>query len=443
MQLFFEISGKEYRGAANWVDGEGLTAELNSLISGYKDTRIPDLPTLLLARVDEARTVLLIDPVVTKGGGITLGNEVPAYTKLTLRALAMVENLPWNFDPTTQVTTLRMSTTAMQLWRGDENLSISFDRKYSGAAQFSGTKKSRKVALGKMIIEQNLTLPYSAQMGSLSIQSATSVKILYSSPRALHECFFDLQAIEGYFDLLAAFPRRTATSGLIFAGSDRFCPIRVAFDQNEHTLDPNPDQKFMSYDLFKATGRTFDNYHKNFSEYRLFQATLRHLSRERVRLPEGFLTACNIIESLGKDAPSSRENMRCILEEIESALQGAPEMQNIFRKRIVGSIQLTSSFRDRYNYMENSLNGFGLELSLNSRDVVQARGRYRHEITRLNQNDITVMSSAIGVAWIYGLAWICRDIGISSRAVTDALRSTRFHLLRRTGLQSWGRIIET
>jgi len=443
MQIFFELNGTEYRGEAGWKDDDGFTAELISFTDMGKWKSIPKLPEILIVRIDEARTGLLIKPFVTSGGGLNLNADSPISTSTTIKANAIVEDLPWDFDFATSIDEARISTTAMQLWRGDKNLSITFNRNRTGKGQFKHTKISRKIALGQLVIKQNLTLPFSAHMGSLHIRTTTSTTLAYTSPRELLDCFVDVQVIEGYFDLLAAFPRRTAKISLTFAGHDSPYLMRIVCDQNEHTLDPDPLQTFFRFDVFGASGRSFDRYHANFSEYRLFQATLRHLSRERVRLPEGFLTACNIIETLGKNAPSSMADLLPVLDEIEEALHEVPRLQKLFSKRIRRGYRFTSSFKDRFFYMNDFLSKLGVDVLLKHQHVIKTRGKFRHEITRLSPKDISLMSAVTCVAWVYGMIWLCREIGIPHKAMRSAVQSERFHLLRQTGLSSWGSIEKT
>lgn len=330
----------------------------------------------------------------------------------------------------------------MQLWRRDDNLSIDFDRKTGkGSAQFARTSATRKTKLGRLIIEQNLTLPFWGCMGSLHIRSTTSARLDYLQSREFLDSYFDIQVIEGYFDLLAAFPRRSAQIAIMFSDHDRPYPMRIALDQNEHTPDPHPQQSYFDFDRFSVLGRTFDKYHEGFMEYRLFQATLRYLSRERMRLPEGFLTACNVIESLGKGARSSTEDLIPILDSIEKTLhQNDPYLCSIFKERIRRQFQSTPSFRDRYQHMVNQIKKLGVVVRLKHRPVVEARGRFRHNITNLTQTDIKVMSATIGLSWFYGMNWLFQEIGIPHKALSVAARSTRFHLVRGTGLGAWGRL---
>lgn len=62
MQIYFKLAGLEYRGKGFWTDDEGFTAELVSLTTPNLARTIPDLPRLLLVRVDEARTAILVEP---------------------------------------------------------------------------------------------------------------------------------------------------------------------------------------------------------------------------------------------------------------------------------------------------------------------------------------------------------------------------------------------
>jgi hypothetical protein len=443
MQISFELNGSIYRGKADWRDDDGLTADLNSLIDLDRRNLIPELPKTLIVRIDEARTALLIEPYIAAGSSFTHRYGSPGSKSMTIKANAIIEDLPWEFEATTLVEKVRISTTALQLWRGDENLSIKFNREGTGTAHFKGTKRSRKIALGRLIIEQHLNLPYGGFMGSLHIRSRTSAKLAYDSPRELLDCFFDVQAVEGYFDLLAAFPRRKVEVHLTFAGHEASYPMRVTCDQNEHTLDPNPDQTFFRFGVFDASGRTFNKYHANFSEYRLYQATLRHLSRNRLRLPEGFLTACNVIESLGRSAPSSKADLRPALNNIEAVLKEAPQMQELFKKRVRPAISLHPSFKDQFLYMKDFLGGFGIYIQLEHKPAIETRAKFRHKIHRLEPKDINVMSKLTEVAWIYGLTWLCTDIGISQKAIAAAIQSERFHIFRRTGLSSWGHIAKS
>ena len=441
MHIFFELADLEFRGSATWRDDQGFTAKLNTSTFDGGQTLRSNLPKLLLARVDEYRTVVLIEPRVTSSGWSFDVNS-PSASYVTIHARAMIEKLPWDFNTEAMVESFSVSSTGIQIWRGCSNLRIDMDwEKRKGKAEFECTCDRQATILGEMKIKQNLKMSDSVNSSKIEILSTSSIKIEYQKEKNILKCFSDIFIVEGYFDLLSAFPCRDANAYLIFSGDDNLYPLQIAWEANEITIDPNLHYGYLSYDNLSSIESTFNKYCSNFDKYKTVQSTIRWLSNNSITLPEGFLMACNVIEKLGRNIRNNAAELNDALDSIEHLLQKSDvEKYDLFRRRIRPQVQTGPSFRDRFEYMVQIFSNIGIAIMLSADSVSKRRGKFRHDVYSINTEDQKLMSEMVDLTWFYGLNWLCLEIGISQNMVRNAACSNRFHTLRPTRFSTWGKM---
>ncbi|MCL4768189.1 MAG: hypothetical protein KJZ80_18365, partial [Hyphomicrobiaceae bacterium] len=178
--------------------------------------------------------------------------------------------------------------------------------------------------------------------------------------------------------------------------------------------------------------------HKSFS---VMQNTIRYLSGGRIVLPEGFLTACNVIESIGKAAPNSKADLPSLLKLIAKRLRASDRaLAERFNKEVRTKIFHQSSFKDRFEHVKTMLQEVGTPATLKHDELSVARAAYRHDIIALKPEHFGIMRAGIGLSWFLGLVWMCREIGISESMLSAASSRDLFHRQRGTGRELWGNL---
>ena len=170
------------------------------------------------------------------------------------------------------------------------------------------------------------------------------------------------------------------------------------------------------------------------------QTTIRYLAGDRIVLPEGFLTACNVIESIGKAAPNSNADLPQLLKAIAKSLKKVDSgLASRFNEEVRVKIFTHSSFKDRFDHVKAMLDDLGTPVRLKHSALSQARSAYRHDVVALKSEHFDAMRAGRGLAWFLGLVWLCQEIGVPKKVLQESARRDLFHVARGTALPLWGK----
>lgn len=147
-----------------------------------------------------------------------------------------------------------------------------------------------------------------------------------------------------------------------------------------------------------------------------------------------------MIESLGRPDPDVDTVLKGELDAIERHLRASAPAQGARFGELRNKISLGSLFATRFRNVANTLSTVGVEVTLKPGAVAEVRGRHRHDIKSLTDKDMKTMQAAVGFAWVAGMVWMCRSIGISDEIIRPSLSNEIFHSMRRTQLWRWGRV---
>lgn len=436
------ISGIEFRGIGNWSDEDGFTAELTGLLSKAAPKVDNKLSTSLRITINEAERGILLRPYLAKAGGMAFKSGNPITTTIELRAEGIVRKLPWNIKASSKVTRLQLTSAAVDLWYGEETAKIERDHKtLSISAQFKATEESSPSDLGDFKVGLSITGPGTPVMGDYNFRTQPYVLLKPKKSLTLLQALETAYAMEGCFELLAGFPqRRFGFEVRLDTWPDHDVPFALASGPQRKTTKDHPFSLFIHRAHTPNIGKIFAGYHRKHKELLVMQNTIRYLSGNRIVLPEGFLTACNVIESIGKLAPNSNASLPALIKQICKTLKSTDKaIAKRFHDEVANKVPKNSSFKDRFEFVKSILDAVGVPIVLEYQELRNVRAAYRHDIIELKQKDFEVMGAGIGLAWFLGLIWMCREIGIPDSVLKPAASRDLFHDMRGTGRNLWGK----
>jgi len=330
----------------------------------------------------------------------------------------------------------------LDLWYGDTTAKVEYDyAKQTVRARFSTSERKYVTKYGNLSIGLSFTPPGRPYQGNYNFKTKPYARLDLSQPIPITAAPKVARSMADYFDLLAGFPRAHMSLKIKTQQLDREVGMAIALGYSENHEDSHPFAVFISKAAQPSFVRSFEKYLDNHDTLHIMQGVLRYLSRENLMFPEGFLTACNIFETIGKPAPVSNKKLAKQLDRISKFLNSQNKvLGGAFDGDIKSKLSTLPSFRDRYQYGCKLLAECGIEVTLNAKSVSGVRGTYRHNILALRDSDIETMRAGVGLAWFLGMVWLCREIGVSKKVRSRAAQRETFHSLRRTRLPLWGKL---
>lgn len=435
MHLKIMIGDAEFTGPADWSDYHGLTAEL----SGFTEriSRSAESKNHLFVVIDGTENALLLNVHIRpRAQSWAVGQ--PIKELIHVSASRMVRGLPFDMQEMPAVQSWRFTSPALALWYGEDNAKIEVTRG-EVVARFKTKIDAFDLGDGVATVERGITSPGFPNYGEYNFKTPIYFQFKPNDPVDIDTCFEDIWKTLCYFDLLAGFPSGPAECWLGILGSERTFTSHIA----QHYLSSEKEEvKNHPYRVFIRRAQhdikdSLPTYRRQFEKIKLIQWTARYLNRTSLNFPEGFLTACNLIEFLGKAAVSSRSSWPGDIEAICGALSEETELRKKF-DRMAKSLLLGPSFADRYKFVASYLSGFGISLAMPHKRVQSVRGKYRHEINKIDQADMDVMGAVVLLASFAGLVWTCEQAGIKAEDISRSADNIAFHQEFGTGARLWG-----
>lgn len=438
------IHGVDFRGAPEWDNENGFSAKL-TCINVAAGLSLPQkrLPQTLRITINEVERAILIRPRIVRASGFSFKVGSPATASITINADGIIRNLHWNAKISSRIEQLTIHSNALDLWYGEDNAAIDGDfvnREFK--ARFKAVEECFDLSSGILKIGISVKPPPTPAMGHYNFRTQPYATLTPHKPLKINDAIEAATAIEGLFDILAGFPQRrfeifTTLTDL----PDHRVPVFLATGPSRKTSTDDAFASFTSRRQNLAIASLLDTYLKNWKSLEVMRSTVRYLSGDRIVLPEGFLTACNVIESIGKSAPNSNTNLPQLLRLISKSLKKSDQdLANRFNSEVRNKIFTHSSFKDRYSFVKTILSDLGMSVSLEHSSLSNARAIYRHDIVALKPEHFKSMQAGVGLAWFLGLVWLCRQIGVPVEALKGATNRDIFHISRRTQLPLWGKM---
>lgn len=392
-----------------------------------------------MATIYGSRRAVLVGPYFTRYGGLELKVGSPEFSTCTLRARGLMPDVPWDVEATAEVEYIRVASNALTLWYGERGRPVE-PTETGYRATFDWHTVAYDTIYGSLVTMQHIESPRLPALGKYHFNLYPLATLILPEPMSILAAHERAIAVDGFFDLLASFPRRSLQVKVRLRGWDTFLEMRVALNRARDVVDDHPYNVFIKRDQGIGVGQAFSRYLDGYKDRRLLQRVLRYLSATKLMVPDGFLTACNVIESLGKPDPDTDTVLKGELDAIESHLRECAPAQGARFGELRKKINLGSSFAARFRNVASSLSTLGLDITLKPGVVAEARGRHRHDIKSLTDKDMEAMQAAVGFAWVAGLVWMCRSIGVPDEIMRASLRNEIFHRMRGTQLWRWGKV---
>ena len=435
------IGGIEFRGMPQWSDEDGFSAELTGLLNS-PDFKMPTrLPSMLRVTINEAERAILVHPYLARAGGMSFKSGAPISTGVTLCAQGIIRHLPWNIRASSGVTRLRLTSAALDLWYGEDTATI--DRKfetYEITAHFKAVESCFATSLGELKIGLSITAPGIPAMGDYRFRTQAYATLILAQPLKLAEAVDAAAAIEGLFEILAGFPQRRFAFKVQLNTAPGEAPLVLEAGPSRKMSKDHPFALFIPRAVMPDVAGLLETYLQKHKSLAIMQTTIRYLAGDRIVLPEGFLTACNVIESIGKAAPNSNLDLPQLLKTIAKSLKKVdPGLACRFNEEVRVKIFTHSSFKDRFDHVKAMLDDLGTPVALDHTALSKARAAYRHDVVALKPEHLDAMRAGIGLAWFLGLVWLCQEIGVPKQVLRKCARRDLFHVERGTALALWGK----
>lgn len=433
--LTVALDGIEYTGTAVWTYKDGLVADLSSYFDG-NGVRINKLPDLIPAEVGRGKRVLLFKPTLTPNN-INMSVGRPITDKIQLRTNAVIHDLPWEIPNELMLQAVGVQCEALRLWYGDETARIhSNHRTQKTKATFTTRKTKFNVSVGTLEINLGYKTPGWPYNGNYAFSTFVEAILRLSIPTPSSEFLNWAERIEGFFDILAAFPKPSNRVRVWFEGFEGSFPVNVRNTFLGGTSENNYNKVFISRSDKINLSRTFDEYIKKCDEIDTLRITTRYLSSDHLQFPEGFLSACNLIETLGRSQAKPRRDLNRAAGQLSKLVSHHYKYKGSW-DIINSSILRSPSFKSCYEVVTQRAEKLGINVALKGSQVRDIRAAYRHDLRRLNHDDLVVMRVFVGFAWTMGLVEICAQLGISKAIITRAFTRVPFHMMRHTNMQFW------
>ena len=435
------IGGIEFRGKPQWSDEDGFSAELTGLLP-LSGLRLPfRLPSMLRVTINEAERAILVHPYLTSAGGMSFESGVPTTTRVTLRAHGIIRDLPWRVRASSSVTRLTLTSAALDLWYGEDTATIERNcATYEITAHFQAIESCFTSSLGQLKIGLSITTPGLPAMGDYRFRTQAYATLIPARPLKLAEAVDAAAAIEGLFEILAGFPQRRFAFKVQLDTATGEAPLALRAGPSRKTSKDHPFSLFIPRAQMPNVAGLLETYLQKHKSLAIMQTTIRYLAGDRIVLPEGFLTACNVIESIGKAAPNSNADLPQLLKTIAKSLKRSdPSLASRFNEEVRVKIFTHSSFKDRFNHVKAMLDDLGTPVTLEHTALSSARAAYRHDVAALKPEHLEAMRAGVGLAWFLGLVWLCQEIGVPKQVLQEGARRDLFHVERGTALPLWGK----
>ena len=425
-----------------WVDDEGFSAELHAVFSGETIDPVGDVSPVLPITVNQGKRYLLVNPFIGSLRSENWGKNRLHTTTIELRAHEMVIDFPWEGTADLLIESIEITSSGLRLWYGDETAKLRYDyKKYTFSAGFSALERKYLTKHGNLAIGLSITLPKQPHLGTYEFLTKPYARLELNDPISMTEVSKTARAIFGYFELLASFPSQELNVRVRINRVDEEKELKLTVRRSELRRSFHPQSVFISRSDYPGFIHSFEAYIDKYSEIRIMQSVLYYLSGENMAFPEGFLTACNVIETIGESAPVSNKALAKHLSQIGGYLnRDNKKLGRIFNEHIRTRLNTSASFKDRFLYGSKLLRDCGVEVTLKPNVVSGARGVYRHNIIALKDGDLTTMQAAVGLASFLGTVWLCKEVGISRKVRSKAAQREIYHRMRGTWLSLWGQI---
>jgi hypothetical protein len=435
------IRGIEFRGMPQWSDEDGFSAELTGLLTSTDLKVQSKLPSMLRVTINEAERAILVHPYLAIAGSMSFKSGAPITTGATLRAPGIIRDLPWDIRTSSSVTRLTLTSAALDLWYGEDTATI--ERKhetYEITAHFKAVESCFASSLGQLKIGLSITTPGFPAMGDYRFRTQAYATLFPARPLKLAKAVDAATAIEGLFEILAGFPQRRFAYKLQLDTTPREAPFALEAGPSRKTSKDHPFAVFIPRALMPDVAGLLETYLQKHKSLATMQTTIRYLAGDRTVPPEGFLTACNVIESIGKAAPNSNADLPQLLKAIAKSLKKVDSgLASRFNEEVRVKIFTHSSFKDRFDHVKAMLDDLGTPVMLKHTALSKARSAYRHDVVALKPEHFGAMRAGIGLAWFLGLVWLCQEIGVPKKVLQESARRDLFHVARGTALPLWGK----
>jgi hypothetical protein len=411
-----------------WSDEDGFSAELIGVLTSSDFEAPARLSSMLRVTINEAERAILVHPYVATSGSMSFKSDAPATTDVTLRAQGIIRDLPWDTRASSRVTRLTLASAALDLWYGENTARIEQKSETSEiTAHFKAVESCFVSSLGQLKIGLSIKRPRIPAMGDYRFRTQTYATLILAQPLKLAEAVDAAAAIEGLFEILAGFPQRRFAFKVQLNTAPREAPLALEAGPSRKMSKDHPFALFIPRALMPDVAGLLETYLQKHKSLAIMQTTIRYLAGDRIFLPEGFLTACNVIESIGKAAPNSNADLPQLLKTIAKSLKKVdPGLASRFNDEVRIKISTHSSFKDRFDHVKAMLDDLGTPVALEHTALREARGAYRHDVVALKPEHLDAMRAGIGLAWFWAWYGSAKKSASRNRCCRNALAAISF-----------------
>jgi hypothetical protein len=439
-RISIQISERSFSGAPTWSDESGFRADLTTLSNSVYELLQYEIPIVVPAILNESRRVFLYKPNIRSIGGEKWRVGDPISANISISALSVIYDVPWDMDVSEGLHSVQLFSNAFSLWYGMELGKIENDyERYAVSAFFSAEQESVTSSFGVIDVGNTFSGPSWPTYGKYVFELKPYIRIKFEKLNSISDVVDLTNKIEMFFELLVGFPQRDYNCVLKFNGVEsRTIRMKVALRVKQRSQRDHPLGVFIEKKDISDLSNHLELYVTNYDSIKLLQNTLMYLANDRVMLPEGFLTACNIIESIGKNATPDSTDFINTIEEVKDYL--SQNDKGLYKKfvKYTDGVERGPSFNDKFKYCQDIIEHYGVQLKINRNKIKELRAKYRHDINGLTAEELESMSDFIRFVWVFGIVYICRMIEIPEATLRNSLRNSSFHFQRATGFSQWG-----
>jgi hypothetical protein len=251
--ISFELDGRTYQGTGKWDDDTGLEAEVRVQYEGIFPIP-PTMPDTLVATINGSRRALLVRPYFMSYGGLELKVGSPGFSRCTLRAYAVMPDVPWDVEATAEVEYIRLASNALALWYGERGRPV--EHTETGfRATFEWHTVAYDTAYGPLVTMQRIEGPRFPAFGKYHFNLYPLVTLVLPEPMSIHAAAERAIAMDGLFDLLASFPRRSVQVKVRLQGGNTFLEMRIALHRARDAVEDHPFNVFITREHGIGSGR--------------------------------------------------------------------------------------------------------------------------------------------------------------------------------------------
>lgn len=436
--VFLNLDGLDYSGEASWTSEDGFIANLEGYFDG-SFARPDQIPELLPIEIGKGKRALLVKPTLSRLGNLRMSVGRPTISSIQVRSDTVIHGMKWEIPASLRLQKIEVECEALRLWYGDETAIV--DTNYQTqetTALFRTSTQEYETAVGKLEISLGYTSPGWPKKGKYHFTTSVGALLAFEDCIRVTELSLWAERIENFFDIFSAFPPSRKRLRIWLEGHENGLEVSYRNLLRGGGGDDHPHCIFLDHLSDIDVSAAFDAYLDQYDALRLLQDTTRYLSNKTIRVPEGFLTACNLIEALGSNgavADQTRLEAAVHINELIGKNPGYKKSWSI----IDGSLLKQPSFVSKYRVVAERSKELGCPVSLEAGRVRDVRAKYRHDLRQLHQDDLIIMQAFVGFAWMMGLVELCEKIGIGKPIISQALSKEVFHLQRNTCISLWSR----